>query len=481
MRRFSSAAVSVVFLLAAAWFRESVTETAKPEADTIAARAPVAQAAAGPAAAQADKPQPLADEVVHRPGRIPDRVVLTWQGDPARTQAVTWRTDTSVAKALAQIAPADGSPKFPGAAVDVPATTALLATDLGPAHYHTVSFTDLKPATRYAYRVGEGANWSEWFQFRTASLAAEPFSFIYFGDAQNNLRSMWSRVIREAWSDGPRARFMIHAGDLINRAERDADWGEWFQAGGWLNGMIPSVPTPGNHEYVTDKQKLLPPRLSHHWRTLFALPENGPAGFEETAYYFDYQGVRIISLNSNVGRDRQTGWLEKTLADNPGRWTVVTFHHPVYSAAKKRDNPDLRALWKPIFDKHRVDLVLNGHDHSYVRTSLDVPDNVAEGINQVSPEGGTVYVVSISGPKMYEAQKQRSYVKRVAEDTQLYQIIHIDGGTLRYESRTAVGELYDAFTLKKREGRRNELIEQVPDTPERLRPPMEEKKAALAK
>ncbi len=45
---------------------------------------------------------------------------------------------------------------------------------------------------------------------------------------------MWSRVIREAYSDAPKAKFMIHAGDLINNAEKDAEWGEWFGAGGWL-------------------------------------------------------------------------------------------------------------------------------------------------------------------------------------------------------------------------------------------------------
>ena len=45
------------------------------------------------------------------------------------------------------------------------------------------------------YRVGDGVNWSEWFHFRTASDRPEPFSFIYFGDAQTDLKSLWSRVI----------------------------------------------------------------------------------------------------------------------------------------------------------------------------------------------------------------------------------------------------------------------------------------------
>ncbi|MGE3315898.1 MAG: metallophosphoesterase, partial [Planctomycetaceae bacterium] len=59
---------------------------------------------------------------------------------------------------------------------------------------------------------------------------------------------------------------------------------------------------------------------------------------------------------------------------------------------------------------------------------------------------------------------------RAAEDTQLYQIISIDGSTLRYEARTATGELYDAFRLTKQPGKINELTEKIPPIPERRRP-----------
>jgi 3',5'-cyclic AMP phosphodiesterase CpdA len=410
------------------------------------------------------------DALIHQPTPRPDRIVLTWVGDPAHSQSVTWRTDTQVTGALAQIAHADAGPGFSSRAIDVHAATTLLTTDLGSAHYHTAHFQGLEPRTTYAYRVGDGVNWSEWFQFRTASDQAEPFSFIYFGDAQNDIRSLWSRVVREAVSDAPRARFMIHAGDLVSSGESDAQWGEWFSAGAWVNGMIPSVPSPGNHEYIRDKDSLIAPRLSRHWRVQFALPENGPSGLEETVYSIDYQGARIISLNSNAQQDRQAAWLEQVLANNPCAWTIVTFHHPLYSAARNRDNARLRGLWKPLFDRFRVDLVLQGHDHTYARTGQQLPENIGEGTPAVSAKGGTVYVVSVSGPKMYDLTR-RPFMKRAAEDTQLYQIVHIDRGELRYEARTAVGEVYDAFVLRKRLGEINELFEQVPDSPERLRPP----------
>jgi 3',5'-cyclic AMP phosphodiesterase CpdA len=433
-------------------------------------------------------PKPVPDAEAHRPTAIPDRIIRTFAGDPARSIAVTWRTDAAVEKAVAQIAPADAGPKFAARARTVDARSTTVTTDLGNARCHSVVFDDLGPAQLYAYRVGDGVNWSEWVHAATASDKPEPFAFIYFGDAQNDLKSLWSRVIRGAYSDAPKARFIIHAGDLVNRANKDAEWGEWFGAGGWVNAMVPSVPTPGNHEYErpqapqavaagpqangapkAERAENAAAELSRHWRPQFTLPEHGPEGLSETVYYIDYQGVRIICLNSNEKQEAQVGWLEEVLKNNPNTWTVITFHHPIYSAAKERDNPELRELWQPVFDRYKVDLVLQGHDHTYARSGLRTYENVPTGVSRRDDAGGTVYVVSVSGPKMYELDKSE-WMQRSAEDTQLYQIVLVDGNRLKYEARTAVGDLYDAFDLRKRPGRPNELVERIPDTPERHRP-----------
>lgn len=431
-------------------------------------------------------PKQVPEPEAHRPTAIPDRIIRTFSGDPSRSIAVNWRTDASVSKGLAQIAPADAGPQFTSRAKTFTALSQPLSTDLGEARYHSIVFDDLAPSQIYAYRVGDGVNWSEWVHARTASATAEPFSFIYFGDAQNDLKSLWSRVIRGAYSDAPKAAFIVHAGDLINRASRDAEWGDWFRAGGWVNAMVPSIPTPGNHEYEkpavatpASQATLVPVKasLTKHWRPTFTLPEHGPAGLEESVYFIDYQGTRIISLNSNEKHEEQVPWIEKVLSDNPNKWTVITFHHPIYSAAKVRDNPRLRDLWQPLFDRYKVDLVLQGHDHTYARSGLRIHDNVATGVNRRDDGGGTVYVVSVSGPKMYD-NKRADWMVRSGEDTQLYQIITIDGDRLSYEARTAVGELYDGFELRKREGAPSELINRVPETPERHRPEVPKAKAA---
>ncbi|MBK9169557.1 MAG: metallophosphoesterase family protein [Bryobacterales bacterium] len=392
----------------------------------------------------------------HRPSRLPDRIILTWSGDPATTQSVTWRTSTDVTTATAQIAEAEDGPGFAKKAREIGVTSTPFTSDLGDALYHTAHFTGLTPRTLYAYRVGDGTNWSEWNQFRTASDRPDPLTFIYGGDAQNDVFSFWSRLIRTAYKTAPETHFILHAGDLINRANRDEEWGEWFRAPGWINNSVASLAAPGNHEYDKGPDGR---ELSRHWRPQFAFPEHGPAGLEESCYSLDIQGVRVVVMNSNEKHEEQAEWLDGVLANNPNRWTVLSFHHPIFSAARNRDNKKLRETWKPVIDKYRVDLVLQGHDHTYARS------NLVTGVN--TRDTGTVYVVSVMGPKMYRVERE-PWMTRIAEQTQLFQVIRVAGDSLRYEARTARGLLYDAFELQKRPNRPNRLIDRVPPAPERV-------------
>ena len=56
---------------------------------------------------------------------------------------------------------------------------------------------------------------------------------------------------------------------------------------------------------------------------------------------------------------------------------------------------------------------------------------------------------------------------RGAENTQLFQVISVDGSRLKYEALTATGELYDAFDLVKSADGTNKMIDRTPSTPER--------------
>ena len=369
------------------------------------------------------------------PAVVPSRILLNLPADAARTATITWRTDQPADKAIIQYCEASADPRFVNSALSETGTTQTVERDQGTVYYHTANLRDLTPSTRYSYRVGDGSTWSEWLDFTTASEEPSPFSFIYFGDAQNNVKSMWSRVVREANVTLPRAAFMLHAGDLINIADADREWDEWFQAGGWLHATIPTVATPGNHEYKSGQ-------LSRYWRPQFEFPRNGVSGLEDTNYYIDYQGVRIISLNTLEKIEEQAIWLDTALWSSNARWNILTFHHPVYSTAKGRDNAKIREAWLPVILKHKVDLVLQGHDHSYGRK------NVPHGASL--RHESTLFVVSVSGPKMYAlGETVTSEMNSSAENTQLFQVISIDGDKLNFRAYKATGELYDECTLFK--------------------------------
>jgi len=411
---------------------------------------------------------PEYDKEWGKPDQHPDRIIINYGEDPTTTLSVTWRTSFNIEEGFAEIAKATAAPKFWRTANTIKAKTEVLnAKDIETAqveaNYHSATFTDLEPNTLYGYRVGDDTRWSEWFQFKTAASTPEKFSFLYVGDAQNYILELWSRLIREGYRKAPEASFIIHAGDLVNNAHNDNQWNEWFKAGGWIHSMLPSFPTPGNHEYQSIKEggeKV----LSVQWKPQFTLPDNGPEGLKETVYFMDYQGARIVALNSLKDRKVQAQWFEKIMQNNPNQWTVVTYHHPLFSASSGRDNKEWRETFKPLFDKYKVDLALQGHDHTYARGRVAPGENnLISGINK-RDQTGTVYVVSVSGGKMYNLKPEawNNYEadrERAAENTQLFQIITVDGNKLYFESYTATGDLYDAFSLIKNSNAPNTFVE----------------------
>ena len=388
----------------------------------------------------------------------PSHIVLTPIGDPAVSAAVTWRASAAASSASAQIAPASPGPDIEKNATTVSASSRALTVGETTYRHYRVTFANLRPDTLYAYRVANGTSWSEWFQFRTAAREPKPYRFIYLGDEQTDIRGRCARVVRQALQDCPDARLILHGGDLTNTASSDQEWAEWFDMLGWASASILNVPAIGNHQYERISPTSEQRRLTPHWNAIFELPHNGVRELEGSSYTFDYQGVRFVVLNTMEKIVEQAAWLDTLLTGNPCRWTVVMFHHPIYSGAKNRDNAEIRAALKPILDHHRVDLVLTGHDHVYGRS------NPSSG----PAKGHTVYVTSVTGAKQYDAGN-RDWAARFGQDLQLYQIIAVNGSLLTFQARTADGRLYDAFELRKRGSRTNFLDRSGSLGPERLR------------
>jgi len=432
----------------------------------------VAHAAPAWAAAEPNTQVPAGSQHYAASG-FPDRIVASPAQDAAHGFAVAWRTDASMRDLRLQIVVAGDSPDF-GAPREVRAITRELRSDNGVSHHHRADVDALQPDTLYAYRVQGNGTWSAWNHFRTAGEPGQPLTLLYFGDTQNKNLSLVSRVIRQGWRSAPDARLALFAGDLVSGKDGvdDSEWAEWFEAGRWLLEGTAVAPAPGNHEYHEEFEDTPRERrvLAGHWPVTFALPGNGPAETAQTTYWFDYQDVRVAIIDGTSALDLGTGqaqarWLDKVLADNPHPWSIVLVHQPFYSPRAERDNELLVEQLLPVIRRHRVDLVLQGHDHTYGRRA---------------DEGGAatpVFVVSVAGPKQYRlSDMARRTMRPVGEDTQLYQVLRIDPQRIAYESRTATGRLYDAFELQRdaRGGKRLVEIERgriVPrDCPRPLSP-----------
>ncbi|HEY7673381.1 MAG TPA: metallophosphatase, partial [Gammaproteobacteria bacterium] len=178
----------------------------------------------------------------------------------------------------------------------------------------------------------------------------------------------------------------------------------------------------------------------------------------------------VLDTQADQYFDAQAAWLDKTLAASTAKWTIVTMHHPMFELVPRNapglvdTGPARRALFLPIFARHGVDIALQGHDHTYARGAT----YAAQGPSTATlVDVETVFVTSSSGQKMYPIAAQLwdpfaaqgAVLRRAAENTPFFQVISIDGDTLRYEARTATGLLYDAFRIDKSDRGPNRVTE----------------------
>ncbi len=372
----------------------------------------------------------------HPSSDTPDHVVLTWSGDPSTTQSIQWRTgpDSDNGVLAYSLADAGGEPRVVRAdsqqiEADYVANDPLVLR-------HTVALQGLQAGTAYQYAIGDGETWGEWRTFETEPAADTAFSFVYMGDAQNGLDT-WGELVRTAHRKHPDAAFYVMAGDLVDKGEHRDDWDKLLHNAGTVYDGHPLVPAIGNHEVHQNHADL--------YLALFGLPENGPAGIEPgRAYAMEYSNAQFVVLDSNLPPEDQTRWLDKTLGASDAEWKFVVYHHPLYSTKPNdRGQPELKAEWAPIFEKHGVDLALQGDDHAYLRTYPMKGDQVMD-----SPADGPIYILSVAGTKKYE-QEKAAFVEKQFTDISTYQVIEIDGDRLNYRAYDVDGTVHDEFVLQK--------------------------------
>ena len=93
-------------------------------------------------------------------------------------------------------------------------------------------------------------------------------------------------------------------------------------------------------------------------------------------------GVQLLFLDGNRPDRAQAAWLADRLARPGPRFRVVVFHQPAWSCSIHGSTAAVDRWWVPVLERHRVALVLNGHDHNYQRFTS------AAGVTYVVTGGG---------------------------------------------------------------------------------------------
>lgn len=217
----------------------------------------------------------------------------------------------------------------------------------------------------------------------------EPFTFAALGDFGTGGREQKQIAERMcAWRESHPFDLVVTTGDNIY----DAGEEENFQANFFdpyeclLSEGVRFRSTLGNHDVATKN----------------GLPELEEPAFGMLArnYVVSRAGIRFVFANSN---NLDVEWLKDAITPRPDEaWTIVSFHHPVFSGGKEHGPTAGFADTLPrLFARKGVDLVLTGHDHVYSVT------REVRGIRYVVTGGG--------GARIYGCQDSVNIVRCIPD------------------------------------------------------------------
>mmetsp|Transcript_6451 Transcript_6451/g.7474 ORF Transcript_6451/g.7474 Transcript_6451/m.7474 type:complete len:1124 (-) Transcript_6451:42-3413(-) len=197
---------------------------------------------------------------------------------------------------------------------------------------------------------------------------------------------------------------LIIAGDLSYADGDPQRWESWLDLAEPLLRSLPFASVPGNHEIECDKITLdvfvlyesffrnpnriqnaieFPPSQDYVDSLRSCVTPSEFLGRYDygNAFYSYRQGlVHTVMLNSYTSileGSYQRTWLTETALPSVDRsitpWLVVVFHTPLYTTFKSHVNEINPTLMKDsgmrqIFQTNKVNLVISGHDHAYMRT-----------------------------------------------------------------------------------------------------------------
>ncbi|HEV8060059.1 MAG TPA: metallophosphoesterase family protein [Gemmataceae bacterium] len=317
----------------------------------------------------------------------PSTLFLTWHKDPTTTMDVQWigvngeTADTKVYYTADKIpVPVKGERTTASKVTWQSLPTVAKPYPMSDFKVFRGELSGLKPGTDYSFRIGKS---SPIYKFRTMpSKATDAITFISGGDCGINPAAVNNNIV--AARQDP--MFAIVGGDLGYDNGRSVDVSLSFIRNysrhmiGRDGRLIPLITCIGNHEvdggYSTHREK-----------ATFFLPLFGGL-YPETGYatldFGDYLSLVLLDTGHTTPiAGAQADWLEKTLkarADNPN--VFVVNHVPAYPsvrnpigvpakdgrAAQHGTGEDQRTHWVPLYEKYRVPVVLEHHDHTFKRT-----------------------------------------------------------------------------------------------------------------
>jgi len=293
--------------------------------------------------------------------------------------------------------------------------------ELGNKHFTTLS--NLLPNTLYSYRVIANGSLLGQGTFQTSRAPGDnQFKFIVFGDsgtgssAQSALAALMERLDFS---------FGLITGDVIYEGgyEREFD-PHYFIPYKNLIRRLPIFPVVGNHDLLADNGVTFQSHFFHPEGNLY--------------YDFYWGNTHFIALDSTYTSfhspdPKQLAWLEETLAASTAPWKIVYFHHPPFNSGIYGNDAHALQDFVPIFEKYRVNVVFNGHAHSYERIH---PIN---GITYVVTGGGGAGLTAV-GSNTVTAHSQSSHHFILGEMSE---------NTLILKAIDRTGAVFDSVTINK--------------------------------
>lgn len=261
---------------------------------------------------------------------------------------------------------------------------------------HAVQITGLQPQTTYYYSIGTSstaliqANSDYYFKTSPLEGTRDKYRFWAIGDA--GMSDGNQRAVRDGYlvyNENQHVDGWIMLGDnaygngISDGTQSCYQTALFSQMYSDLISKTVCWPALGNHDYNNH----IPFSPAPAYFDIFNLPVNGEAGGvpsgTEKYYSYNYGNIHFIVLDS-YDEDRSVTapmatWLVLDLQQTTAEWLIAYWHHPPYTkGSHDSDNPilidgeceDMRENILPILEQYGVDLVLNGHSHSYERSYL---------------------------------------------------------------------------------------------------------------